>query len=143
MVFLLSFSNAIIDLTINKGFSNNDNSILAVKCFFCIPNWLNCSKNDMPLRFGFALQIHRFFSVGMGECAPFFCHNKTIIPIQYVSFFSKSPILYTSSRIVASTIPSKSGSQPSSQHTHVPNINNKMLLKFYRSTDFRLAATTE
>lgn len=89
-------------------------------------------------KFRFALQIHgircefAFFTLlsiddsRYGDvCVCPFCHNKTHYTYsERVSLVSRSRCLDNNNLIPVS-------------RTHVPNINNKMLLKFYRSSDVR------
>lgn len=129
MVFLLSFSNAIIDLTINKGCSNNDNSIFT-KMLFLHSN----PAELLEKRYGVTASVlhYKFIDFFGMVCVcvwwvcPFFA---TIKPL-YLFSTCHSLANRRFSILVATAIPLQSGSQPSSQHTHM---YRTLIIKCYLS----------
>lgn len=82
------------------------------------------------MEFGVSLLFSPFSPLTIADtamcvCVCPFCHNKTHYTYsERVSLVSRSRCLDNNNPIPVS-------------RTHVPNINNKMLLKFYRSSDVR------
>lgn len=80
------------------------------------------------MEFGVSLLFSPFSPLTIADtamCVCPFCHNKTHYTYsERVSLVSRSRCLDNNNLIPVS-------------RTHVPNINNKMLLKFYRSSDVR------